>query len=87
MADSTLLTPAEARERLLAHGINMRVWARDHGFSYDNTVNVLNGRTKNTWGECHRIAVALGIKANPESSSQSLLSQGVASTPHKKAAS
>lgn len=58
--------PARAlmvREQFTASGTNVSEWARVRGFSLTLVHQVLSGRRRCIRGESHRIAVALGIKA------------------------
>ncbi len=43
------------------------MWAKAHGFNREEVYAVLNGRSKGRHGRAHRIAVLLGIKADPSS--------------------
>ena len=61
-----LKTPEEAKYWLKANGITVTEWARQHGFNRLTVTDLLNGRRKGTHGEGHLVAVALGIKADPE---------------------
>jgi gp16 family phage-associated protein len=44
-------------------GITVAEWARTHGFDRMTVVDVLRGHRLGNYGEGHRVAVALGIKA------------------------
>lgn len=46
-----------------AAGINVSEWARVNGFHRMTVVQLLNGKLQGNWGETHRCAVALGLKA------------------------
>lgn len=52
-----------ARGQFIASGTNVSEWARERGFSLTLVHQVLSGRRRCIRGESHRIAVALGIKA------------------------
>lgn len=61
-------TRAQVREELAGAGVTPSQWAVDHGFKSHNVYAILNDsdinpRRKCTYGESHRIAVALGLKA------------------------
>jgi gp16 family phage-associated protein len=56
------MTPQQAKEKLRKKGISTKQWAKDNGFDYSITINVLNGANKGHRGQAHKIAVALGIK-------------------------
>lgn len=55
-------TADEVMEAFKQAGISIGAWARANGFSRDATYRLLQGRAKATYGESHRIAVALGMK-------------------------
>lgn len=60
----------EARRALfIARGETVAEWAKDHGFDPQLVYAVLAGRLAARRGQAHRIAVALGLKANPGSQS------------------
>ena len=59
-------TPDQVHAELIANGINISEWARDHGFNRYTVVDLLRGKRIGRRGEAHRAAVALGIKADPE---------------------
>lgn len=56
----------KTREEVLAEfkaaGISISAWARANNFHRMTVVNVLRGTSQGLWGECHRCAVALGLK-------------------------
>lgn len=55
-------TPEQVRAEFSAAGVSIGGWARRNGFSRTMTYGLLTGRLKGTYGEAHKIAVALGIK-------------------------
>ncbi|MGV8861551.1 MAG: DNA-binding protein [Pseudomonas sp.] len=59
---NTLLTPDEAKQRIIDQGISIREFARSNGLDEHTTYQVLSGRKKGRRGEAHKCAVALGIK-------------------------
>lgn len=61
-------TPQEILGEFRARGETVTAWAQQHGFQRQSVYGVLTGRIKGFRGEAHRVAVALGIKANPEGS-------------------
>jgi len=63
-------TPDTAKAWFTRHGINKSAWARDLGIDRMVMVDLLRGRLKGLRGEAHRAAIALGLKANPESTSK-----------------
>lgn len=54
----------KAREQFAASGTNVSEWARDRGFSLRLVHQILRGERRCIRGDSHRIAVALGIKAD-----------------------
>lgn len=44
-------------------GVSVSEWARTHGFDRMTVVDVLRGHRLGNYGEAHRVAVALGMKA------------------------
>ena len=61
-----VMTSEEVKEKFRANGITIHGWAQEHGFKTSYVYAVLNGRMKARFGTAHEIAVALGMKANPE---------------------
>ena len=59
---TNLRTPEQARAWLVYLGISVAQWAREHKFSEQLVREVLAGRKKCLRGQCHNIAVALGMK-------------------------
>jgi gp16 family phage-associated protein len=57
---------AQVKARFLAEGISISEWAKARGFKRFLVYRVLNGSCKATRGEAHKIAVALGLKAEPK---------------------
>ena len=51
------------RKAFDAAGLTVSEWAKTQGFKRENVYSVLAGRTKGRRGEAHRIAQALGLKA------------------------
>lgn len=58
-----ILTPEQAKQRLYARGVTLTQFAQRHGFKYRTVSEVVRGVNKGLYGEGHRVAVALGIKA------------------------
>jgi gp16 family phage-associated protein len=52
----------EARIAFTHRGESVAEWARKHGFKQQLVYKVLNGKSKALRGECHAIAVKLGLK-------------------------
>ena len=63
-SDELLRQRANAvREQFIASGTNVSEWARERGFGVRLVHQILGGERSCRRGESHRIAVALGIKA------------------------
>lgn len=60
------MTPIQIKADFEARGIPVGHWADEHGFPRDVVYRVLNGYTPCKRGLPHRIAVALGIKPDPQ---------------------
>ncbi|WP_122583384.1 DNA-binding protein [Pseudomonas viridiflava] len=60
---TTLKSPNEAKLWLLAQGVSVAEFSRQHGLDQATTYQVLAGRKKGNRGKAHHAAVALGIKA------------------------
>lgn len=58
-----LRTGDEVREEFLRSGRSVASWARAHGFEVRLVHEVLSGRRRGVRGNCHKIAVLLGMKA------------------------
>lgn len=56
-------TGQEVKEEFRRKGVTVSGWARAHGFSRGAVERVLSGKARGYWGDAHRIAVMLGIKA------------------------
>lgn len=61
-----IMTPEQVKEKFRANGVTIHGWAQENGFKTSYVYAVLNGRMKAHFGTAHEIAVALGMKANPE---------------------
>ncbi|WP_236175552.1 DNA-binding protein [Pseudomonas pseudonitroreducens] len=59
-------TPTSANEWFIRHGVCKTHWARDMGLDRMTVVDLLRGRSKGLRGDAHKAAVALGLKANPD---------------------
>lgn len=55
-----------AKAWFVDNGVAIARWAKDHGFSRQNVLDVLNGKNKGLRGQGHEIAVQLGIKPEPK---------------------
>lgn len=63
-----LKTRAQVRQEFASQGISLTSWAKANGFSSNMVISIVNDdetnlRYKCHRGECHNIAVALGLKA------------------------
>ncbi|RJF63356.1 DNA-binding protein [Rhodopseudomonas palustris] len=61
-----MMTPRKIKARFEAEGVSLAEWARARGYNYRTVVAVLNGRLSGKRGVSHKIAVELGLKAEPE---------------------
>jgi len=69
VATDTPLTAEQVKQRLRAAGTTITEWADRNGYKRNAVYRVLNGFDKAHYGKAHEIAVKLGIKPQPESSS------------------
>lgn len=51
------------RQEFARRGVSISAWARAHGYSKQLVYQVLAGRKRCIRGQCHEIAVRLGLKA------------------------
>lgn len=58
------LSAEEVKTRLHEQGTTLKEWSRRHGFCYDTVSTVVRGINRATYGQGHRIAVALGMKVS-----------------------
>ena len=56
-------TPEQIKRHLRAEGKTISAWAKEHKFPRQEVYRVLNGQSKAYYGQAHRIAVKLGLKA------------------------
>lgn len=47
---------------LYGQGKTLKQWAKEHGFSYQTTIRVVNGISRANRGESLQIALKLGLK-------------------------
>ena len=66
MATLHLRSAKEVQLAFRARGETVSGWAERHGFPRHCVYGVLSGRIKGDRGEGHHVAVALGIKAQPQ---------------------
>lgn len=60
------LTPVQVKDKLRAQGKTLAQFAKEHGFAASDVYRVIGGSRKGLYGKGHEIAVALGLKVNPE---------------------
>lgn len=65
-----------ARNSFVARGEQISTWAEQHGFSKDLVYSVLAGRAKGHRGQAHKIAVALGLKPQPNGAPEVVTAPG-----------
>ncbi len=51
------------RQEFARRGVSISSWARAHGYSKQLVYQVLAGRKRCVRGQCHEIAVRLGLKS------------------------
>ena len=61
---------AAFRAELEARGETIQEFCKRKNLNYDATFAVLRGRSKGKRGEAHRVYVALGLKATPQSAAR-----------------
>lgn len=61
----TVKTAAEIKQQMRREGKTSSAWAREHGYSPNKVIRVLNGFDKGHYGLAHEIAVKLGMKEDP----------------------
>jgi len=61
------MRPSEVRAQFRLRGQTIRAWAEQHSFPPGLVYAVLAGRLLGERGRAHEVAVALGIKSDPES--------------------
>lgn len=60
------MTPIKVKERFAAEGISIKEWATARGYNFRTVYSVLTGKRSCKRGIGHRIAVDLGLKAEPK---------------------
>ena len=63
-------TAAQFKKELTDNGMTIAAWSRNRGYDPKDVVRVLNGFIKGKYGKGHNIAVAIGLKEQPESHQQ-----------------
>lgn len=61
---------ARVRDEFHERGESVAGWARRYGFSANTVYQVLHGRSRALHGDGHRVAVALGLKAQPKTNTK-----------------
>lgn len=61
-----VITESELRKTFIAEGISIREWALARGYSPSTVYAVIRGQVQCRRGKTHRIAVELGLKAEPK---------------------
>ncbi len=61
-----MMTTDQVKARFAAEGVSIAEWARARGYNLRTVYSVLNGRRKCNRGIGHKIAVDLGLKAEPK---------------------
>jgi gp16 family phage-associated protein len=68
----------EIRREFARQGVSISSWARAHGYSSQLVYQVLAGRKRCVRGQCHQIAVRLGLKEGVLGSVANIDALGVA---------
>lgn len=66
MEQKNTMTTDRIKKKFRDEGITVTSWAEKNGFRRHAVYQVLNGFTKASYGNSHDIAVALGLKPNPQ---------------------
>lgn len=82
---NTLRSASQAKAWLGYQGISIAQWARENQFSDPLVREVLAGRKRCLRGQCHNIAVALGMKHGTPTDRPGRASAAERSTPRGKA--
>lgn len=61
--NADMTTSDQIKRRLRTEGKTISSWAKANKFPRQEVYRVLNGQSKAYYGQAHRIAVALGLKA------------------------
>lgn len=60
------LTKAQVKKNLHEQGKTLKQFAIEHNFEPNDVYRVMAGSRKGLYGKGHEIAVALGLKINPQ---------------------
>jgi gp16 family phage-associated protein len=82
-----ITSPTSVKQAFSDNGISIRDWARLNGFGETLVYAVLNGKNKASRGESYRIAVALGLKQQPDVMTVPAYIQSVLGHPKRASAS
>lgn len=63
-------TPKQARAWFNANGVCIADWCKERGIDRFTVVDLLRGKRKGHRGEAHTAAIALGLKADPQSQTE-----------------
>lgn len=74
---TALRTAEQARQWLIDNGLSVTAFAEKHGLDRNAVNNALRSTSKCRIGKTHDAAVALGMKAAPDSHTDSLVSTRV----------
>lgn len=66
MNSKVALTKAQVKKALSDQGKTLKQFAIEHNFEPNDVYRVMSGARKGLYGQGHEIAVALGLKANPQ---------------------
>lgn len=66
----SLKTREQFKNELIAQGKTVKDWAEKRGFTAQQVTGVLTGGNKCNRGIGHKIAIAMGIKADPDQSQE-----------------
>lgn len=55
-------TAEQVKKKFKQEGITFSAWAREHGYTPQEVIRVVNGFSKASYGKGHEIAVKLGMK-------------------------
>lgn len=61
-----MMTPEHVKARFEAEGVSIAEWANARGYKVRTVYAVIRGHLQAKRGISHRIAVELGLKAEPE---------------------
>lgn len=77
-------TPEEVKADLAARGITVRAWSRANGVSEAIVHGLLSGRRKGRYGQAHRAAVLLGLKAGVAENRPAVMVKASTTTPVRR---